>query len=152
MNRPKKPSAPAKPDAEEKETRCLHLLNLVDSDCIEQYEEKHEEDGEVPAYREWGYHETFATLKELIEKVPEGMDLGTVKVEVHRGRYLTDIILTLSSETPIPIAAAETSYEAALEQYKADIAQYELDLAAYREFEKQEEIRSLEDRIAQLRK
>ena len=154
MRKPEKPLPPGKLDLDQGDITNLFVLTMVHPDCTEGYEENwyDEEETECPAYVEWDYVITVGSLKELLDKVPLGVDLSTVKLVLHRDRNVHDLTVTLTSDKPVSSEIFKSDYDKAYAEYEIKLVQHNEDMIKYTEWKKTQEIAQKQREIARLQK
>lgn len=161
MKEPEKPWPPHKWEYEQEYTEepiiDIDMITNEDRDMeeyLDDWKDQHDwkEGDHLPEITDFGYHNDMGTVADLLKKIPEGMPLEDVVITINRDRMIDYVNFSVTYRRPTDKKALKSSYLQALKEYKQKEKQYQTDLAEYQEWQKQEEIRQLEEKLAKLKK
>lgn len=152
MDKPVRPYPPHSLNYEEKVER-MYIYSYSES----LQEEDGFEDEEDEAFGVDAPKKEMPPLEEvnlawLVSQVPAGITLSQIKIEFGynaSSMAYEDHYVSFYYEVLVPARLSE--YQADLAQYEKDIEQYKKDVVAYEEFCKQEEIKTMEEKLAKLK-
>lgn len=163
---PREPYEPHKPirsefinkEATDSVTVYRDVEVLGDSDLnLDEYFKDNEIGDQRPAIPEKRYWQHL-TLQDIVDLAPPGAKLSDISLYIDFPRYLEYIDLSFVHNTR-NLKAEEKAFDSAMKEYEKDMIKYRADLAIfkkelaeYSEWEKQQEIQELENKLAKLKK
>lgn len=151
----KKPYQPFRPsplssyDFRDEEVKLYWFREIVNEDLdLESLAEENEDAGYTVPAKDIGE----MSLADIIHLVPPGVDHSKIKFRVRWPRMMDYLDHTIYYVKPVDKEAKKAEFEKRMVKYNEDMAKFKIELAEYEAWEKQDEIRKLEEKLAKLKK
>lgn len=159
MNKPEPPFPPSKWEFDKEYTEqsviYKHLVHpdLMERDYDENYKDMFawEEGDPLPEFIEFWYDNEMCTLDDIMKKIPVGTPLNNVVIHLKRGRQSDFVEFVVNVRNPTDKVALDNQYKEALKAYETKLEQYQNEVIAYQSWKTQEEIKSKEKEISDLK-
>lgn len=161
MQKPERPYGPHKWDYEkdfnEEVLFDKHLITNEDDDWeayLDNWKDQQEwkEGDRLPVLDTWGHSNHICSLADLIAMAPKDALPENVHVILDSDRYITSVIVQVVAKIPTDKKALRAAYKKAEAEFQAKEVAYNKELKLFEEWEKQQEIRALEEKLSQLKK
>lgn len=161
MKKPEQPWAPFKWDYE-KEFDEEILLNkdfitnedFDEAEYLDNWKDQNDwKEGEpLPDIASCYYHNYVCTLADLIAKAPKDVPHEFIEITMNRDRMIDYINVRVKAKRPTDKKALKAAYDKAYKEFQKKEAAYKEELKAFEEWQKQQEIKELEAKLAVLKK